>query len=435
MRCERLALDGDDAAGVAADIRKLVPPPESVRDGVALIVATVRAGGDRAVRDYSRTLDTGGREPQALLVSDDELDTATAGLDPRVRHGIERAIENVEAVARADMPEPSRTTEPGDNRVIRRHVPMQRAAVYVPGGRAPYPSTVVMGTVPARLAGVEHIAVCSPPGRDGDLDPIVLAACRLAGVDAVYRMGGAHAIAALAYGTESVPAVDVIVGPGNLYVQEAKRQVFGQVGIDGFAGPSDLLVVATGDVDPEPLALDLLAQAEHGSGTLVVAASDHVKLLDRFEEGLTHAAETGAVACLVAAHKADQLIGFAEAFAPEHLQLVGAEAEALVDRVTRAGCLFVGAGAGTAFGDYIAGSNHILPTNGAARFASGVSPHHFLRWFSEVHIGAPDELAKSAAPLARAEGFELHARSMEARIKGEWTAAPDGGAFGENGNQ
>jgi histidinol dehydrogenase len=435
MRCERLALGGDNASGVAADIRKLVPPPESVRDGVALIVATVRAGGDRAVRDYSRTLDTGGREPQALLVSDDELDAATAGLDPRVRHGIERAIENVEAVARTDIPGPSRTTELGDNRVIRRHAPVQRAAIYVPGGRAPYPSTVVMGTVPARLAGVEHIAVCSPPSRDGDLDPVVLAACRLAGVDAVYRMGGAHGIAALAYGTESVPAVDVIVGPGNLYVQEAKRQVFGQVGIDGFAGPSDLLVVATGDVDPEPLALDLLAQAEHGPGTLVVAASDNVKLLDGFGERLTHAAETGAVACIVAAHAADQLIAFAEAFAPEHLQLVGAEAEALADRVTRAGCLFVGAGAGTAFGDYIAGSNHILPTNGAARFASGVSPRHFLRCFSEVHIGAPDELAKSAAPLARAEGFELHARSMEARINGEWTAALDGGAFGENGDR
>jgi histidinol dehydrogenase len=435
MRCERLALDGDDPAGVAADLRKLVPPPESVRDGVALIVATVRAGGDRAVRDYSRTLDTGGLEPQALLVSDDELDAATAELDPRVRHGIERAIENVEAVARADIPEPSRTTELGDNRVIRRHAPVQRAAIYVPGGRAPYPSTVVMGTVPARLAGVEHIAVCSPPSRNGDLDPVVMAACRLTGADAVYRMGGAHAIAALAYGTESVPAVDVIVGPGNLYVQEAKRQVFGQVGIDGFAGPSDLLVVATGDVDAEPLALDLLAQAEHGPSTLVVAASDNGWLLDGFEERLTHAAETGAVACLVASHNADQLIAFAEAFAPEHLQLVGAEAEALADRVTRAGCLFVGAGAGTAFGDYIAGSNHILPTNGAARFASGVSPRHFVRWFSEVHIGAPDEIAKSAAPLARAEGFELHAQSMEARIKGEWTAAPDGGAFGENGNR
>ena len=444
MRCERLALGGDDAAGVAADIRKLVPPPESVRDGVALIIATVRAGGDRAVRDYSRTLDTGGREPRALAVSDDELEAAVAALDPAVRHGIERAIENVEAVAAT--PDPggvggvggvggAQVTQLGDNRVTHRRAAVERAAIYVPGGRAPYPSTVVMGAVPARLAGVGRIAVCSPPREDGDLDPVVLAACRLAGVHAVYRMGGAHAIAALAYGTKSVPAVDVIVGPGNLYVQEAKRQVFGQVGIDGFAGPSDLLVVATGDVDPEPLALDLLAQAEHGPGTLVVAASDAPDVLDAFEERLTQGADTGAIACLVASAGPEHLLALAQAFAPEHLQLVGAEAEALADRVTRAGCVFVGAGAGTAFGDYIAGSNHILPTNGAARFASGVSPEHFLRRFSEVRIGAPAELARAAAPLARAEGFELHARSMEARIKRESTAAPGGGAFGENGSR
>ncbi|HTP18666.1 MAG TPA: histidinol dehydrogenase [Solirubrobacteraceae bacterium] len=417
MRCDRLALEGVDAAGVAAAIRKLVPPPESVRDGVALIIATVRAGGDRAVRDYSRTLDTGGREPQALLVPDVELDQALAQLDPQVRRGIEGAIQNVEAVASAGLPGPPRQTHLGENRVIQRHAPVERAAVYVPGGRAPYPSTVVMGTVPAKLAGVDHIAVCSPPRHDGDLDPVVLAACRLAGVNAVYRMGGAHAIAALAYGTESVPAVDVIVGPGNLYVQEAKRQVFGQVGIDGFAGPSDLLLIATGEMDPEPLALDLLAQAEHGPGTLVVAASDNTELLDWFARRLAEAAETGAVACVVAVPDAAEQIAFAQAFAPEHLQLVGAEAEALVDRVTRSGCVFVGPGAGTAFGDYIAGSNHILPTNGAARFASAVSPDHFLRRFSEVHVGNANELARSASPLARAEGFELHARSMEARIR------------------
>ncbi len=417
MRCERLALSSADAAGVAAHIRTLVPPAESVRDAVALVIATVRAGGDRAVRDYSRTLDTGCREPQALLVRDDELDAALATLDPAVRHGIERAIENVEAVAGARQPGPPYATELGQNRVIHRTAAVERGAIYVPAGRAPYPSTVVMGAVPARLAGVQHIAVCSPPRSDGDLDPVVLAACRLAGVDTVYRMGGAHAIAALAYGTESVPGVDVIVGPGNLYVQEAKRQVFGQVGIDGFAGPSDLLVLATGDVDPAPLALDLLAQAEHGPGTLVVAVSDNRRLLDGFEERLIQGADTGAVACVVETSGAESALAFAQAFAPEHLQLVGAEVEALADRVTRAGCLFVGAAAGTAFGDYIVGSNHILPTNGAARFASAVSPEHFLRRFSEVHVGAPGELATSAAPLARAEGFELHARSMEARIR------------------
>jgi histidinol dehydrogenase len=278
-----------------------------------------------------------------------------------------------------------------------------------------------MGVVPARLAGVEHISVCAPPQRSGDIDPVILAAAALTGASSVYRMGGAHAIAALAYGTETIQPVDVIVGPGNLYVQEAKRQVFGQVGIDGFAGPSDLVAIAARDADPDTLVLDLLAQAEHGPGTLVIALSDDDELLDGLERQLQSATDTGAVIALVHAHDPEHALALAEAFSPEHLQLIGRAAEALSDRVTRAGCLFVGAGAGTAFGDYIAGSNHILPTNGAARFASGLTPEHFMRRFSEVRIGDPSELAASAAPLAQAEGFELHAKSMRARIRDNGT--------------
>jgi len=416
MRCERITLNGDPA-GAAAAIRELIPAPESVRETVSEIIETVRAQGDPALVEYIRRFDTGGEQPRPLRVERDELEAAAASMDQAVRHGIERAIENLETVMvgwRAGLGE---SVQVGENRVVLRHVPIARAAVYVPGGRAPYPSTVVMGVVPARLAGVEHIAVCAPPTRDGDVDPVVLAACHLTGVSVVYRMGGAHAIAALAYGTDSVVPVDVIVGPGNLYVQEAKRQVFGQVGVDGFAGPSDLLVIATADANVEPLALDLLAQAEHGPGTLVIAVSDAPELIEALGRRLDEAPETGAVACLVQAPHPERALALAEAFAPEHLQLAGTGAEALADRVTKAGCLFVGAGAGTAFGDYIAGSNHILPTNGAARFASGLSPEHFLRRFTEVRIADPAELAASAAPLARAEGFELHAQSMEARIR------------------
>jgi histidinol dehydrogenase len=416
MRCERLTVM-DDPAQTAASLRTLIPAADSVREVVSEIIDRVRANGDRALIDYTRAFDTAGDEPGPLVVTADELEAAAAALDPAVEHGILRAIENVEMVSVGWGTDRTQTIELGPGRVALRHAPVARAAVYVPGGRAPYPSTVVMGVVPARLAGVEHIAVCAPPRADGDIDPVVLAACRLTGASAVYRMGGAHAIAALAYGSESIRAVDVIVGPGNLYVQEAKRQVFGQVGIDGFAGPSDLLAIATSGADPEPLALDLLAQAEHGPGTLVVAASDSPELLDALEKRLVDAADTGAVAALIDTADLEQALAVSEAFAPEHLQLLGAGAEALADRVTKAGCLFVGANAGTAFGDYIAGSNHILPTGGAARFASGLSPDHFMRRFSEVRIADATELAESAAPLARAEGFELHARSMEARIR------------------
>jgi histidinol dehydrogenase len=274
-----------------------------------------------------------------------------------------------------------------------------------------------MGAVPAQVAAVPEIVVCSPPARGGDIDPVVLGACHLTGVSAVYRVGGAQAVAALALGTESIPAVDVIVGPGNLYVQEAKRQLSARVGIDGFAGPSDLMVVAEEGGDPETLGLDLLAQAEHGPGTLVIGVSPASELLDALERLLQGGPDTGAVAALVRVADAESAVDIAEAFAPEHLQLVGTTVEQLAPRVRTAGCVFLGPASATAFGDYIAGSNHILPTGGAARFASALAPRHFMRSTTEVRVTDPAQLARAAAPLARSEGFELHARSMEARIR------------------
>jgi histidinol dehydrogenase len=416
MRCERLTLNGGDPTETARALRALIPAPGSVSETVAEIVAEVRSHGDTALLDYIRRFDTGGAQPKPIQIRPDELEAAAATIDAQLSHGLERAIENLETVMVGWGTGREQSVPMGENRVVLRHAPVSSAAVYAPGGRAPYPSTVVMGVVPARLAGVGHIAVCAPPSHDGEVDPVVLAACHLTGATAVYRMGGAHAIAALAYGTASVAPVDVIVGPGSLYVQEAKRQVFGQVGIDGFAGPSDLLAIATADADLGKLTLDLLAQAEHGAGSLVIAVSDAPELLAELARRLEHAPDTGAVSGLVQVNDADQALAVAEAFAPEHLQLMGAGAEALADRVTQAGCLFVGENAGTAFGDYIVGSNHILPTNGAARFASGLGPEHFLRRFREVRIGDADELARSAVPVARAEGFELHAQSMEARM-------------------
>jgi len=406
----------DDPERLAAQLRSRVPAPASVHETVAEIIAGVRQGGDEALLAYTRRFDTAGSDPGPLMVTDEELDRAARELPSDVRRGLEVAVENVSRVARAALHTPEPVSFEG-HEVILREAPVRRAGVYVPGGRAPYPSTVVMGAVTARVAGVTDVVVCAPPGPGGDVHPVVLGACRLAGVSSAYRMGGAQAVAALAYGTESVRPVDVIVGPGNLYVQEAKRQVFGQVGIDGFAGPSDVLVIADAEADPEPIALDLLAQSEHGPGTLVIAVSTSAQLLELLAQRVGAGNDTGAVAALVHAEDLGLALALAEAFAPEHLELVGAEAERLAPSVASAGCLFVGAGGATAFGDYVAGSNHVLPTNGAARFSSGLSPAHFRRRFAEVRIGdGAGALARAAAPVARAEGFELHARSMEARI-------------------
>jgi histidinol dehydrogenase len=402
---ERLTCSLDDAATAAGRVRALVPRPASVAEAVAGILRAVRDGGDAAVLEVERRFG-GGEAP--LRVTEAELDRAVAGLDGDVRAGLDVAIANVARVAVAWPADPERDVAlPQGHRVRLREVPVRRAAVYAPGGRNPYPSTVVMGVVTARAAGVEEVVVAAPA------DPVVLAACALCGASEVFRMGGAQAIAALAYGTESVRAVDVIAGPGNLYVQEAKRQVSGRVGIDGFAGPSDLLVIAAAGADPAPLGLDLLAQGEHGPDSLVVAVSDDVALLDALAEALR---DVPARAAAVHATDLDAALAFSEALAPEHLQLAGAAAEALAPRVGQAGCVFVGERSGTAFGDYVAGSNHTLPTEGAARFASGLNPAHFRRRVAEVHVGdAAATLARAALPIARAEGFPAHAASLAAR--------------------
>jgi histidinol dehydrogenase len=388
----RLECTVENAAEVAARVRRTVT--ETV--DVAPILAAVRERGDAAVAELEARFGGGGE----IRVPAAEMDGALAGLDDEVKAGLETAIANVRAVAEAGLDDEAEVTLPQGQTVRLREIPVRRAAVYAPGGRHPYPSSVVMGAIAARAAGVDEVVLAAPGGH-----PTILAAAALCEVDEVYRMGGAQAIAALAYGTETVRRVDVIVGPGSLWVQEAKRQVSGIVGIDGFAGPSDLTIIASRGADPAPLKLDLMAQAEHGEGSLVVAVSDDPGLLDALEVGAT-----------VLAEDLDAALAFAEALAPEHLQLAGEAAEALAPRVRSAGCLFVGIASGTAFGDYVAGSNHTLPTDGAARFASGLSARHFRRRMAEVRIGAaaPD-LATAGVPIARAEGFEHHAASMEIR--------------------
>jgi histidinol dehydrogenase len=411
LRVERLAA-GDDPAGAARRARGLAPGRESITAAVADIVARVRDGGDEALRDLVARLDGGDGGP--LRLSADEL---AMPLDPDVEAGMHTAIANVMFVASAGVAEDTEVTMPQGHRIVLREVPVRRAAVYVPGGRSPLPSTLVMGVVTARAAGVEEVCVATPP----PVHPVLRGAATLLGVSEVYAMGGAHAVAALAYGTGEVQAVDVICGPGNLWSQEAKRQVSGVVGIDGFYGPSDVLVIADETADPRLVALDLLAQGEHGPETLVAATSDDPAVLDAIAAEIAALAperpsSEPAAIVLADAPTLTAALAFAEAFAPEHLELVGPRAERLAPGVRCAGAVFVGASGATAFGDYVAGSNHCLPTNGAARFASGLSARVFRRRVSQVHLDAAvGPLAVAGAALARAEGLPVHAESMEAR--------------------
>jgi histidinol dehydrogenase len=393
-------------------------------DPVAEIIEEVRIRGDDAVRDFTERFDHAELGPEQLRVDANELEASVGVLEPDVLAALRTAIANVKAVAKAQVRDAPVTVElpQGHGVEIVEH-PVHRAAVYVPAGRAPYPSTVVMGAVTARAAGVREIAVCAPPGPGGRANPVILAACVLCEVTEVYRMGGAQAIAALAFGTESVQAVDVIVGPGNPFVQEAKRQLVGQVGIDGIAGPSELVVVAAGaGADPELIALDLMAQAEHGEDSPVYCISPESGLLDEVAELLERLSPkrpsvANAEVQLFDAADAQAALAHAEEIAPEHLVLVGAEAEALADRVRNAGCLFVGASAATAFGAYVAGCHQVLAPGGAARFQSALSPATFRRRMARVSL--PGEAAARLAPagvaLARAEGFPVHAESMERR--------------------
>jgi histidinol dehydrogenase len=448
VQLERLSLEdvrgADGPEAIVKRLRQLAPTPEGLVSQVREIVRDVFENGDGAVLRLTQVHDTGGVAPRPLAVPPQELDEAIKQLPRDVVAGLQVAIANVAQVAQAGVRvgEDAAVLLPQGQTVTLREIPVGSAAVYVPGGRAPYPSTAVMGVVTARAAGVMDVVVCSPPGPDGQIDPVILGTCRLLGVERVYRMGGAQAIAALACGTATVGRVDVIVGPGNAYVQEAKREVAGVVGIDGFAGPSDLMVLLGEDADPQLVALDLLAQAEHGAASVVVAVSSSRAALDRLAERLERlsaerpAAEL-APCMLIEVADARAGLELANAFAPEHLQLVGAEPEALAPLVSAAGCLLVGAASATAFSDYVAGSNHILPTGGAARFASGLSVRHFRRRMSEVRVdpAGAAKLALAGAPIARAEGFEWHARSMEARAPTDFSAAGTSSErpLGENG--
>jgi histidinol dehydrogenase len=427
VRIERLAYDGNDPAASAAAIRERGPRLGESAESVRELVGRVRDGGESVVRELSKAL--GDNLPDELRVDPEAVRLAPSSLDEALQEALAAAAANISAVASAELlrltTQSAFELEQGQ-RVEIRASPVTAAGVYAPGGRASYPSSVLMSALPARIAGVPRIVVVSPPNADGEPDPVVLAACAIAAVDEVYVLGGPQAIAALAYGIESIEPVDVIAGPGNRFVTEAKRQVAGVVGIDGLAGPSELVIVADSTANVEWLALDLCAQAEHGPDSPLVAISTDEGLLERLGERVAElAAERPSVAdttlALVFAPGILAALRLADAYAAEHLELAFAGADEAIARERVAGCVFVGRGGATAFGDYAAGSNHVLPTGGAARFGAPLGPGAFMRRSSIVAIdgAAARQLAPHVAAIAEAEGLPVHGESALARAEGD----------------
>jgi histidinol dehydrogenase len=407
------------AGGVQALTMTLRPPAdtEGVGAAVAAVVDDVRRRGDDALVDATRRFDCADFTHDRLRVSPARLQKSLDAIDAGLRAAIVAAAAQVRAVSEALVPDDRHVTLPFGQRVRVRSIPVDAAGCYVPGGRAAYPSSVIMTVVPAQVAGVERIAVVSPPGADGRPNQVVMATAAVLGIDEVYAVGGPGSIAALAYGTATIAPVAVIVGPGSPWVQEAKRQVVGRVGIDGIAGPSEVMVIADDSADPRALALDLLAQAEHGADSPAVLASDDPAVIAAIEAALADLPEPTGPITLVECASAPLAVELAEAFAPEHLEIATRDAESVALTIRRSGAVFTGPNCATAFGDYVAGSNHVLPTGGAARHASALGPATFLRRMSVVEM--TDEAVEALTPhlsaLASAEGFPIHARSAEAR--------------------
>jgi histidinol dehydrogenase len=379
---------------------------------------------EAAVLELTNRFDATERPREHLRVDPAQATAALDSVTPELREALELAAANVRTVAEVQMGA-DRTVELPQGQVVKlREVPAGAAGIYAPGGRAAYPSSVLMCALPAKVAGVERIALVSPPGPNGDLPELVLAAAALCGIDEIYAIGGAQAIFALAHGTATIAPVDVIAGPGNAWVREAKRMVSWKVGIDSLAGPSELMAIAGHDVDPEWVAFDLCAQAEHGEGGSLVVVAVEEAVLDAVADATERlAAERASVVdaplALVQVPDLSDAIDLANAFAPEHLELLEEDAALLADRVTTAGCVFAGRFSATAFGDYVAGSNHVLPTGGAGRFSGPLGPDVFRRKIATVEV-PPDGAAKLAPyvdTLARAEGFPVHGESAMIRTR------------------
>jgi histidinol dehydrogenase len=395
-----------------------------VRDAVREIIGDVRLRGDAALREWTYRID--GVDVDTVHVAADDMEAAWDGLASGVRKALRAAEQRLREfhMAQVDM------LDRGIAGAWLHPVPLGRVGCYVPGGRAAYPSTVLMSVIPAQVAGVEHIVVTSPPAPSGGVHPLVAAAAHLLGVRELVIAGGAQAIAALAFGTESIARVDKIVGPGNAFVTLAKHEVFGVVGIDQLAGPSEILVIATAGADPEMVAADLVSQLEHDPLAWAVCLTDDAALAEavatRFAEAAGDAARREIIGMAAGKHAAvvrcethDEMLALAEAFAPEHLSLQGVAAESLLDAVRNAGAVFVGSMSPVSIGDYVAGPNHTLPTQGAARYRGPLAVMDFVRWPSVVRLSDAefDALAPIAISLAEAEGLTAHEQAIRARLR------------------
>ena len=426
-----LTLDSRDADFETAFAAFLTATRETgadVSETVSAILADVRERGDAAVLDYTRRFDRLELTSATLRVSAAEMEAARKACEPETIDALELAAARIRDFHGRQLPEDLEYVDDAGLRLGYRWTPVAIAGLYVPGGTAAYPSSVLMNALPAKVAGVDHL-VMVVPAPDGVLNPLVLAAAQVAGVDEVYRIGGAQAVGALAFGTETIPAVDKIVGPGNAYVAEAKRQVFGIVGIDMIAGPSEILVLADGANDPAWIAADLLSQAEHDTAaqailitddasfaTAVIAAVEgHLRTLERAPMARQSWETHG---CVITVGDLDDAVDLVDRVAPEHLEVATEDADALAAKIRNAGSIFLGRFTPEAVGDYVAGPNHVLPTARSARFSSGLSALDFLKRSSLIRCDAASlaAIGPAAVTLAEAEGLGAHALSVAIRL-------------------
>lgn len=399
----------------------------AAEDAAREIIQAVREGGDSALFAYTERFD--GAKLSRLAVTEQELDTALAETDPTLIAALECAARNIRAYHQRQVRQGFAVAEQPGVILGQRVLPLDRVGLYIPGGTAAYPSSVLMNAIPAKIAGVPEILLATPPNKEGKAPPQILAAARVAGVDRIYKMGGAQAVAAFAYGTESVPRVDKITGPGNAYVAAAKRQVYGVVDIDMIAGPSEILVIADSGAQARWVAADLLSQAEHDAmaaaillttdealaKAVQVELGEQLAQLPRREIATKSLAQNGRIVLVSTLREAAEI---SNAIAPEHLELCVEDPFALLGEIRHAGSIFLGQYAPEALGDYCAGPNHTLPTNGAARFASPLSVDDFVKKSSFIYYDkkALRKAAEDIECIARAEGFEAHARSVAARF-------------------